>query len=80
MAVVVVIVLMATGRHDSPDKKSPAGSGSSGPSPSRSLGIPTALPSELPSRLPSKLPSELPSGIPSGLEPLIPSLGDVDLP
>ena len=77
----VVVVLMASGHDDSPDKKSPNDtSANSGRASSPSLGIPTELPSKLPSGLPSKLPSELPSSVPSDLRSLIPSLGSLDLP
>lgn len=77
----VVVVLMASGHDDSPDRKSPDNaSASSGRTPSPSLTIPTELPSKLPSRLPSTLPSGLPSSVPSDLESLIPSLGGLELP
>jgi hypothetical protein len=83
VAVVAVslVVLMARGSADSPDREPPAESTSSTPAPS--FGIPTELPTELPStlptRLPSGFPSQLPSDLPSGFESLLPSLGASEL-
>ncbi|MFI6463624.1 hypothetical protein [Streptomyces sp. NPDC050538] len=74
---VVAIALMASGGHDSPDKKTPAESSSStsrGPSLTLPTKLPTSLPTKLPTSLPSNLPSELPSEVPSDIESLLPSL------
>jgi hypothetical protein len=74
---VVAFVLMASGGHDSPDKKSPVESSSStsgGPSLTIPTKLPTSLPTKLPTALPSNLPSELPSELPSDLESLLPSV------
>ncbi|MDV9175068.1 hypothetical protein R6V09_33770 [Streptomyces sp. W16] len=72
---VAAVALMVFGGHDSPDKKRPAESSSSG-SPSLTLPtkLPSSLPTELPTALPSNLPSELPSEVPSDIGSLLPSL------
>lgn len=80
IAVVVAVVVATTGGGGK-NKKSPAGS--TGPSPSPSLSLPSELPS-LPSGLPTvvpSLPSSLPSGlVPSDLRSLFPSLANDDVP
>ncbi|AZM64875.1 hypothetical protein DMA10_22820 [Streptomyces sp. WAC 01420] len=97
MAVVAValIVFLATGDDDAPDREptgSPTETGgfptelpSGIPSDLLPSGFPTELPSGFPTELPSGFPTELPSGLlpsdlPSGLESLLPSLGQADLP
>ncbi|MGW1503168.1 hypothetical protein ACWCQW_32205 [Streptomyces mirabilis] len=70
---VVVVVLMARGGSDTPDKKGSTESGGTRGSSSPSLSIPSELPSELPSSLPSELPSDLRSILPSDLQSLLPT-------
>ncbi|EGX60018.1 hypothetical protein SZN_09623 [Streptomyces zinciresistens K42] len=72
---VVAVVLILTGGDDSPDEKTPGGSGTSG-TPGPSLNIPTELPGKPPTSLPSGFPTGLPSGFPTDL----PSGFPTDLP
>ncbi|MFF7449377.1 MULTISPECIES: hypothetical protein [unclassified Streptomyces] len=78
-AAVAAIVLMASGRGDSPDDE-PSASSSPRPTLSLPTELPSKLPTELPTRLPSQFPTDLPSEFPSGLESLVPSLAGDEVP
>ncbi|MGA4838125.1 hypothetical protein [Streptomyces sp. G45] len=77
VSAIAVVVFLATGNDDSPDKKSPSESSKSsdGRRPTPSLSLPT----EIPTRIPTRLPSNLPSGLPSELPSRVPTL-PTDLP